>query len=39
MHPDIKTNKIPFMSIDWSEIPKEVHEGEKGIATWQTMQF
>ena len=27
------------MSIDWSEIPKEVHEGEKCIATCQTMQF
>jgi len=39
MHSDIKTNEIPFMSIDWSDISKEVHKGETGIATWQTIQF
>lgn len=39
MHPNIKTNEIPFMSIDWSEVPKEEYNGEEGTATWQTIQF
>ncbi len=30
---------IPFQSIDWSVIPKTLHPGEKGSATWQTIQF
>lgn len=30
---------IPFQSIDWSVIPKIIHAGEKGSATWQTIQF
>jgi hypothetical protein len=34
------TNKnIPFQIIDWSSIPKTIHEGEKGFAYWQTIQF
>jgi len=39
MPPEIATNEIPFSSIDWSEIPKEFHQGEEGTATWQTIQF
>jgi hypothetical protein len=31
--------KIPFQTIDWSEIPKTGHSGEKGTAFWQTVQF
>jgi hypothetical protein len=31
--------KIPFQSIDWSIIPQIVYPGEKGTATWQTLQF
>jgi len=35
----MKTSEIPFQSIDWSLIPKTIHAGEKGSATWQTIQF
>jgi len=35
----MKNIAIPFQSIDWSVIPKILHPGEKGIATWQTIQF
>jgi hypothetical protein len=31
--------KIPFENIDWSSIPKTEHEGESGIAWWQTLQY
>ena len=30
---------IPFQSLDWSVIPKTIHPGEKGSATWQTIEF
>jgi hypothetical protein len=30
---------IPFQLIDWSVIPKVIYPGEKGSATWQTVQF
>jgi hypothetical protein len=30
---------IPFQTVDWTEIPKTEHEGETGIAYWQTIQF
>jgi len=39
MYSQTKTCEIPFVSIDWSEIPKEFHQGEEGTATWQTIQF
>lgn len=32
-------SEIPFQSIDWSVIPKTIYPGEKGSATWQTIQF
>jgi hypothetical protein len=32
-------SQIPFQSIDWSVIPKTIYPGEKGSATWQTIQF
>jgi hypothetical protein len=32
-------SRIPFQSIDWSLVPKTVHPGEKGSATWQTLQL
>jgi len=32
-------SEIPFQSIDWSVIPKTIHPGEKGSATWQTIRF
>lgn len=35
----MKPTEIPFQTIDWSVIPKIIHPGEKGSATWQTLQF
>lgn len=33
------TTNIPFQTIDWSTIPKTLHPGETGVATWQTLQL
>jgi hypothetical protein len=30
---------IPFQTIDWSTIVKTEHNGETGIAYWQTVEF
>jgi hypothetical protein len=30
---------IPFQSIDWTLVPKTIHPGETGLATWQTIQY
>ncbi|MBN1271339.1 MAG: DHCW motif cupin fold protein [Candidatus Aminicenantes bacterium] len=30
---------IPFQSIDWTLIPKTEHNGARGLAFWQTLQF
>jgi hypothetical protein len=30
---------IPFNHIDWSDVPKTEHRGERGIAYWQTLNF
>jgi hypothetical protein len=30
---------IPFQTIDWSLIPGTEHNGETGVATWQTVQL
>jgi hypothetical protein len=32
-------SNIPFTAIDWNAIEKIVHQGETGMATWQTIQF
>ena len=32
-------SNIPFQNIDWSLIPKTDHQGETGIAYWQTKQY
>jgi hypothetical protein len=32
-------NKIPFQTIDWSDIPKIEYKGETGSAIWQTVQL
>lgn len=32
-------NKIPFQTIDWNQIEKTEHQGESGIALWQTLYF
>ncbi len=31
--------KIPFQTIDWSAVQKDIHPGASGEATWQTVQF
>lgn len=33
------SSNIPFQTIDWSNIPKTKHQGETGVAYWQTVQF
>jgi quercetin dioxygenase-like cupin family protein len=30
---------IPFQAIDWSTIPKSEHNGNQGVAYWQTLQL
>ena len=30
---------IPFQTIDWDQIPKVEHKGEKGTSFWQTLQY
>ena len=30
---------IPFQTIDWTNVPKEKHDGEIGTAYWQNIQF
>lgn len=30
---------IAFQTIDWVSIPKTIHPGETGTATWQTIQL
>ncbi len=30
---------IPFQTIDWATIPRTEHQGETGVAYWQTLQF
>lgn len=32
-------NKIPFQAIDWTNIEKIEHKGEKGTSFWQTIQI
>jgi hypothetical protein len=29
---------VPFTSIRWEEVPKTIHPGETGSATWQTVE-
>ena len=32
-------NKIPFQTIDWTNIERTEHKGENGTSFWQTVQF
>jgi mannose-6-phosphate isomerase class I len=32
------TNNIPFQIVDWNSFPKTEHQGETGMAYWQTWQ-
>jgi len=29
---------VPFQSIDWSRVPAVEHPGERGVATWRTVE-
>lgn len=33
------SKNILFQTIDWDSVPEVEHKGEKGFATWQTLQF
>jgi hypothetical protein len=35
----MKSQIIPFQVIDWKVIPRTEHNGETGVAYWQTIQF
>ena len=35
----MNNKNIPFQTIDWSNIEKTQHKGERGFATWQTVEF
>lgn len=35
----MNNKNIPFQTIDWSNIAKTQHKGERGFATWQTVEF
>ena len=35
----MSTKNIPFQTIDWSKVPKTEHDGETGVAYWQTIQL
>jgi len=31
--------KIPFQTVDWSNVEKVEYKGDSGVALWQTIQF
>ncbi|MEE9321200.1 MAG: DHCW motif cupin fold protein [Granulosicoccus sp.] len=35
----MKESNIPFQTIDWTKVSRTEHEGETGVANWQTIQF
>ena len=35
----MKMSEIPFGTTDWSAVPRTVHKGETGEATWRTRDF
>ncbi|MBS1597889.1 MAG: DHCW motif cupin fold protein [Bacteroidetes bacterium] len=35
----MKSKNIPFLTIDWANVPRTEHKGKTGIAYWQTIQF
>ncbi|MBL4603371.1 MAG: DHCW motif cupin fold protein [Emcibacteraceae bacterium] len=39
MEIEMNTKNIPFQTIDWSKVPKTEHDGETGVAYWQTIQL
>lgn len=39
MNRSVKSENIPFQTIDWKSVPKTQHLGRTGVAYWQTLQF
>ena len=35
----MKIADIPFGTTDWAAVPRTVHPGERGSATWRTREF
>ncbi len=35
----MNSEDIPFQIIDWTDVPRTEHIGEKGLAFWQTLQL
>lgn len=35
----MQIQNVPFNNVDWSNVEKSVHPGEKGAAYWQTKQI
>jgi hypothetical protein len=35
----LNTKSISFQTLDWTSVPKIMHQGEAGVAFWQTIQF
>jgi uncharacterized cupin superfamily protein len=35
----MENKNIEFQTINWDNIPKTEHKGERGVAYWQTLQF
>lgn len=34
----MKIDGVPFQMIDWSNIPRTEHVGERGVAHWRTLE-
>jgi len=34
----MRIENVPFTSIHWDEIPRTIHPGETGFASWQTVE-
>lgn len=35
----MKMQDIPFGTTDWEAVPRTLHPGERGVATWRTREF
>lgn len=35
----MQISDIPFSTIDWSQVEKTEHKGERGVAYWRTRNF
>ncbi len=34
----MKIQDVPFMTTDWSKVPRTEHKGETGMAIWKTIE-